>query len=70
MMKETKIRLMAPVPEPPVSFPAPFSALPCPWWDCATDPSTSHPSALKSLLMALGLLSAISSLPTCITKRG
>jgi len=28
---------------------------------CAPDPSTSRPSALKSLLVALGLLSAISS---------
>jgi len=28
---------------------------------CAPDPATSRPSALKSLLMALGLLSATSS---------
>jgi len=34
------------------------------------DPSTNHPSALKSLLMALGHLSAISSLPTRITNSG
>jgi len=36
MIKETKIQLMAPVSEPSVnqvSFPAPFSALPCHWWD-------------------------------------
>ena len=75
MIKEAKIQPMAPVSEPPVnqvSFP-PLSVL-FPATDgmeenttCAPDPSTS---ALKSPLMALGLLSAILSLPTCITKRG
>ncbi|KAK4819534.1 hypothetical protein QYF61_006027 [Mycteria americana] len=37
---------------------------------CAPDPSTYQPSALKSLLIAFGLLSATSSLPTCTTNSG
>lgn len=62
--QEPKTLLVRPVTDLQ-GLPAPTSLSAAGFMACAPDPLTSHPKALTSLLIALGLLSAIS--PRCMT---